>query len=903
MRDLPTGTVTLLFTDIEGSTRLLEQLGSEYEQALAEHRRLIRAAVSQHEGVEVDTQGDAFLCAFSRASDAVRAAANAQRALASTPVRVRMGVHTGEPARAEEGYVGVDLHRGARVMAAGHGGQVLLSQATRDLLREEELDGIGLRDLGEHRLKDLSQPQRLFQLLVAGLPSEFPPPRTLENRPTNLPVQPTPLVGRDRELAEVASLLRREDVRLLTLTGPGGTGKTRLALQAAAELVEAYPDGVWFVNLAALTDHELVVPTIAQTLGLKEHPGESILDTVSAHVADKELLLLLDNFEQVAEAAPPLAQLLARAREPKLLVTSRAPLHLSAEREYAVRPLADEEAHALFAERAQAAKASFSLDGNRPLVAEICRRLDNLPLAIELAAARIKLLPEKALLDRLDQRLRLLTGGARDLDERQRTLRAAIEWSHNLLSEEEQTLFRRLAIFSGGRTLEAIEVVSNSAGELDVLEGVASLVDKSLIRQEETEEGEPRFVMLETIHEYARERLEESGEADELGRRHAEYFLALAEEAEPEFLGHNQSRRLREFDAELDNLRAALQWGLDAGEPELALRLATALSDYWDATGKSGEALRWVTIGLARAPAIGGELRARALLAAGTAAVRMSDGDAGERFLEESVALFREFADPSGQARSLFRLARSLELRGELERADLLADEAIELARAAGDHFALRSALNQKGTSALERVDYEQARALFEEAAAVGERVGDARNATIARINVAEAMLLAGDSQAAVSTLRELLPRVEELGDPYMNGYSLRLLGLALLRQGKPREAQAALQEAISLTVVLGERRSVTDCLLALGAVAGELSRPDQAARLWGAAEAALESASYTLYAVDRLSYERYLASTRAQLPEQAWKKAWAEGRRMSLNQAHVYADEQCMTPPDASGG
>jgi class 3 adenylate cyclase len=412
VRPLPSGTVTLLFTDIEGSTRLLERLGGEYEYVLAEHRWQIREAVSAHGGAEVDTQGDAFLCAFARASDAVEAAAEAQRALAQTSVRVRMGIHTGEPTRTEEGYVGVDLHRGARLMAAGHGGQVLLSQTTRELLSDHPV-----RDLGEHRLKDLSEPQKLYQLLGEGLEADFAPPKTLENRPTNLPTQPTPLVGREQELEQVLELLGREQVRLVTLTGPGGTGKTRLALQAAAELVERYPDGVWFVNLAALTDPELVVPTIAQTLGIKEQAGEAIADILAGKLQEQQPLLLLDNFEQVIQAAPALAGLLAQAPRLKTVVTSRSSLHLQGEHEYAVPPLAGEEALALFAERAQAAKASFSLDGNRAVVEEICRRLDQLPLAIELAAARIKLLPEQALLERLDQKLKLLTGGASDMDE------------------------------------------------------------------------------------------------------------------------------------------------------------------------------------------------------------------------------------------------------------------------------------------------------------------------------------------------------------------------------------------------------------------------------------------------------------------------------------------------------
>src|SRR5215211_7733214 len=564
MRELlPTGTVTMLFTDIEGSTRLLQELGRErYVRALEAHRTLLREAFSAHGGVEVELQGDSFHFAFETAQQAVLAAADGQRALASyqwpeQPLRVRIGIHTGTPLVSEGLYAGLDVHRAARVMQAGHGGQVLVSQATAELVAGE-LEGLSLHELGEHRLKDLTLPVRLHELVGEGLERDFPPPKTLENRPTNLPVQPTPFLGRERELAEVRELLSREELRLLTLTGPGGTGKTRLALQAAAELVERYPQGVFLVTLAPVSDPELVLPTIAQTLALKEQPGEPLFETLKSQLADRQLLLLLDNFEQVEAAAPLVGELLAAAPRLNVLVTSRAPLHLAAEHEYPVSPLAEEQALQLFVERAQAVRPGFTLDGNRPVVLEICRRLDHLPLAVELAAARVKLLPPSALLQRLDARLKLLTGGARDREERQRTLRGAIEWSHELLGAEEQRLFRRLAVFAGGWTLEAAEAVCAADGELDVLDGLGSLLDKSLIRQSEVE-GQPRFSMLETIREYAAEKLAEAGQAAELRRQHAEYFSRLAERMGGELSDRISPDLVDRLAADLENFRSALE--------------------------------------------------------------------------------------------------------------------------------------------------------------------------------------------------------------------------------------------------------------------------------------------------------------------------------------------------------
>ena len=531
MTELPTGTVTFLFTDVEGSTRLTQELGDRWPPLLERHREIARAAWTDQAGVEVGTEGDSFFVVFSSAPQAVAAAAAAQRGLtseawpANATIRVRMGLHTGEGLLSGGSYVGLDVHRAARISSAGSGGQVLLSASTRALVEGSLPDGVSLREMGEHRLKDLSRPERIWDLVIDGVPSDFSPLRTLNAVPNNLPTQLTSFLGRQREIAEARQLL--VDGRLLTLTGPGGAGKTRLSLQIAADASDRFPDGIYFVPLGTINDPDLVLPTIAQALGIVD-PGMRALDRLAEHIGAKCILLVLDNFEQVNDAAPQVAELLVRAAQISVLVTSRSPLRVYGEREYPVPPLgvpdprhlpdleklSTYESVALFVERAMAVRPDFAVSSaNAPAVAEICVRLDGLPLAIELAAARVRVLSPQAIMERLGDRLRLLSGGSRDLPERQQTLRGAIAWSHDLLEANDQRVFARFSVFAGGATLDAVERVVFDAGDpSDALDAMASLADKSLVRQESEPDGEPRFRMLSTIREYAAEKL---GERDE----------------------------------------------------------------------------------------------------------------------------------------------------------------------------------------------------------------------------------------------------------------------------------------------------------------------------------------------------------------------------------------------------
>ena len=873
MSALPSGTVTLLFTDIEGSTQLLHRLGERYAGVLRDHHRLLRLAFGAWDGVEVDNQGDSFFVAFATAADAVAAAVAAQCALAhhdwpeGAAVRVRMGLHTGEPTNIGERYVGVDIHRAARIGAAAHGGQVLLSPTTRELVADALPAGVALRDLGPHRLKDLAEPQRLYQLVVDGLPADFPPPRALDRHAHNLPVQPTPLVGRAAEVAAVCALLRRDGARLVTLTGPGGSGKTRLALQVAAEALDAFPDGVYFVPLAPLVDPDLVAPTVARALGLAEAEGRpGAAQQLHAYLRDKRLLLVLDNFEQVLAAAPLVAELLAAAPGLRVLVTSRAPLHLSGEHDVAVPPLAlpdprhppppeqigQYEAVQLFIERARAARADFTVtEATAAAVAEICARLDGLPLAIELAAARVRLLPPPALLARLGQRLRLLTGGPRDLPARQQTLRGAIEWSHALLDPAGRALFRRLAVFSGGFSLDAAEAICTGVSDavLDVLDGVGALVDQSLLREVEDVGGEPRFAMLETIREYATEQLVVSGEAEAVRRRHAEYFAGLAEASERVIHSSQQARWLARFEADHNNLRAALGWVLDAGEVELGLRLGGALGNFWWIHWHIAEGARWLEALLAHpgTASVPDTVRARGLIAAAGVLIHVPDRAHMARareYAEEALALYRRLGEHDRRVNltiALGALGTVAYYEGDYDQAISLVEEGLARAQAdaaadpgdARGKFYAAAALDMLGLVAAMRGEHERALGLLERALALMRELGGAHGIALVLNDLGMVACYVGDSARATAQLAEVVTLTRTLGARYRTARALHSLGVAVCyHQGDPAGAAILYEEALPLLREFGDQPGTARTLHNLGLAACYAGDPVRAGEL-----------------------------------------------------------------------
>jgi predicted ATPase len=804
--DLPTGTVTFLFTDIEGSTRLLSELGDEYSDVLAEHHRQIRDAVVQHGGIEMGAQGDAFSVVFPRAGSAVAAAADAQRSLAAGPVKVRMGVHTGEPSLTDEGYVGLAVHQAARIAAAGHGGQVVVSETTRALLDGE----FELRDLGEHRLKDIGASIRLFQLGR----DQFPPLRSLSQ--ARLPIESSRLVGREDELDDLMRLLGTERARLVTLTGPGGIGKTSLAVAAATELVESFEDGVGLVELAAIREPALVLPQIAETLG-----GEG---DAASQIGGRELLLVLDNFEQAIGAAPDIAALLATAPSLSLIVTSREPLRIAEEREFPLEPLAEAPAVELFQQRAEGVLPGFTADYAR--LAEICRRLDSLPLAIELAAARVKVLPPGELLGRLDRRLPILGGTRRDLPERQQTLRATIEWSYELLSAEEQRVFACLGVFSGGWSLAAAEAVCET--DLDTL---GSLLDKSLIRRDSD-----RFSMLGTIQEYAQEGL---GDAEDIRRRHATFFTELAEAKERDHLGPAQVPLRQRFRTEWDNIRAALQWTLDAGETELGLRLAGALTTIWLDRNFAVEGQQWFETLLERPEPVADEARAKALGTAAMIAGVRSDFERAMGWGQEALDLYRALGADEGIAWALTTVALGPMEQGRPEEAGPMLDEAEDLHRKLGLPGGLRRVLHLQGQQAAAVGDLDRGRRLLRESADLS--VG------------------ADDHFSAAS--------------------SLHSLGDLDLDADDPEAAERDYRDALRIAWDSGADRLVCYSLAGLAARAAESGDPEQAALLWGFVEAYEERLRFTLRR--RGFYEERCRASAAAHPER-----YDEGRRLSVDEA-----------------
>ncbi len=895
MPELPTGTVTFLFTDIEGSTALLQHLGDQrYAGVLAEHRHILRAAFQAGGGREIDTQGDAFLIAFGSAQDAVVTAVAAQRAINAhpwpegAPIRVRMGLHTGEPTVAGSGYVGLDVHRAARVMSAGYGGQILLSQATHDLIEHDLSGGLMVRDLGEHRLKDLTRPEHIFQIVIPDLPEDFPPLKTLDVISNNLPVQLTTFVGREREIEDVKRLLTR--TRLLTLMGAGGAGKTRLAIQVAADLIEQFQKGVWLIELAPLADPGLVVQAVASTFEVREVAGRSLLDMLVDYLQSKSLLLVLDNCEHLVAACAHLASALLRAcPNLKILATSREALGIAGEVTYHVPPLsrpdprrllsieqlAQFESVRLFVERGVYSQPRFALtDANAKAVAHICHRLDGIPLAIELAAARVKVLTVDQIAARLDDRFRLLTGGSRTGLPHHQTLRAAMDWSYDLLSEQERTLLRRLSVFAGGFHLEAVEAVCAGDGvDADgVLDLLANLVDKSLVMAEGLD-GEIRYRLLETIRQYSLERLQESGEVAAIRGRHLDWYLGLAERAEPQLQGLDQMGWLERLEMEHDNLRAALEWTkVEASGTEVRLQLTGALHRFWAMRGYLSEGREWLE-GVVEMSTGASPVRARAIYGAGDLAFNQGDYGRAETLCAESLRLYRELDDKVGIALSLNVLAllnrmqgdyaraaalleESLTLcrglgrrwilaetlyilgltvrrQGDYARAKALLEESLTLWRQTGDKWGLARSLGSLGVVARLQGDYERARALHEESLTLSKELGHKSELAERLLSLGTVAQDQGDYARAIALYEECLLLSREQGYKLPGAVSLLNLGIVSHYQGDNERAKELVEEAKALLVALGVKQQIAVCLITLGLVAYAQGDGERAAALY----------------------------------------------------------------------
>jgi predicted ATPase/class 3 adenylate cyclase len=844
---LPTGTITFLFTDMEGSTRLAESLGQRWPPVLERHRQILRAALAANDGLEVQTEGDGLFAVFTTAAAAMSATVRAQRDLAAEPwpssaaVRVRMGLHSGEGQVDHDGlYVGHDVHRAARLAEAAHGGQILVSETTRALVGTALPGGVSLRDLGEHRLKDL-RPQPLSQVVIDGLPSDFPSVRSLDAKPNNLPVQLTSFVGRDHELQAVARLLAEN--RLLTLTGPGGTGKTRLALQLAALVADEHADGTWFVALEPLRDPELVLPTVARTLSVFPKPGESPIDALADSIGERRVLLLLDNFEQVVEAAGDVAGLLRACPGMRIIVTSRAILRVAGEQEYVVSGLPTPpdtrrlsrveleelpaamrhpdaagldqyEAVRLFVARALAVQPGFAVTNeNAPAVAGITARLQGMPLAIELAAARVKLLTPEQILQRLEQQLGILTSAARDLPDRQRTLRGAIAWSCELLDDPHRRLLGRLSVFRGGWQLEEAEAVAGLPPGLgiDILDGLADLVDQSLVRRADEHDGVARFAMLEAVREFAAELLAESGDEAMARTAHASVYLDVAERSAPNLQGSDQRRWLDRLEKDHDNVREALAWAIRQPDPATAVRLAFALWRFWQQRGYLDEARNLLDGIAAQRWDMEADLAARFAETAGGVAYWQGDLAAATRWYDGALAVRRDGAAGGGREPRR-ELANALYNRGFIA-----VTEGMQSSTA--------------GTGA-----DPAARAMMEEALAIYQELGDTGGEGNVLWGLGGYLTFTGAAGEAEAYFRRSLEIHRAGGQRTMEAWSLYMLSTALLIQERYQDAAEPARHALRHFNEGGDVSGITLCLDAVSIVALAAGERLRGGRLWGAA-------------------------------------------------------------------
>jgi len=960
LHDLPSGTVTFLFTDIEGSTKLSQQHPDAMPALLARHHEILNQAIDAHNGYVFQIVGDSFSAAFHSAIDALNAALDAQRHLQNeswspAPIKVRMGIHTGmaqlnnSNQTIYSGYTTLALTQ--RIMSAGHGGQILLSGATRELVRNVLPENAELLDMGEKRLKDLLRPEHLYQLNISGLPSTFPPLKTLDSFPNNLPVQLTSFVGRENEITELKVEL--EAHRLVTLTGSGGTGKTRLSLQVAADLLEKFDHGVWFVELAPLTDSNLIPQTILSTIGVQEQQGKTPLEVLKEYLRAKQTLIVLDNCEHLISASAEVANMLLNAAPKlKILASSREALGVKGEASYPVpslslpdikhlpviEGLSQYEAVRLFIDRALLVAPHFVVDkDNAPFIAQICYRLDGIPLAIELATARIKMMSVVQISARLDDRFRLLTGGARTALPRQQTLRALIDWSYDLLAENERLLLHRLSVFAGGWTLEAAEEVCSGAGleTFDVLDLLSQLVNKSLVVVVEgSQSRETRYRMLETIRQYAREKLAESGESDVVCGQHLDFFLSIALRFEREVHGPEVFSWMKRVDVEHDNLREAMNWAGESGQSQLGLRLGFALHYYWLTHGYWSLGRESLERLLARPEAAEhNKARADALSLAGDLATQQGDLKAARTFLEESKAIGQALGDAGklslGWACALLGQSWTWTLH-DTARAQHELDESIILLREVGETWRFGVALTMRGTLAENQGDWIHAREWHNESLMILRNIGDTWTAALPTIGLGrifyhlgeyanaatnfqqgleifrtteakflvpellgylgEIAVLQGDDEQAATYFNERLSMARELMNKAGIAHALCDLGIALGHLGNYARAMALLREALKLSQEIGNMYVTATCLTGLASIPQPLRR---AAQMLAVARAAFERSGEFINPLYRVEHDRAENKIREGLNAQDFSKLLEESRAMTIEQAVALALEE----------
>ncbi|MFN8590721.1 MAG: tetratricopeptide repeat protein [Thermomicrobiales bacterium] len=942
--DLPTGTVAFLFTDIEGSTRRWERDPATMRRIVDRHFELLDSAIATHGGIRFKTVGDAVQAAFPTVAAAVSAALDGERALHAEswldgqPLLVRAAVHVGEATPVGRDYLAPALNRLARLLSAGHGGQILLTDAAANLVRASLPAGAALRDLGVHRLRDLTDAEPVFQIVHPDVPHEFPPLLSLDRQLHNLPAPANPLIGRTTELAQVTDLLNEPAVRLLTLTGPGGVGKTRLALEAAITDFSAFPDGVWFVDLASIQDHTLVLPAIARVLGVREGDGRPLPDLVADYLKPRTLLLVLDNLEHLLRAAPRIAELLAAAPGLRVLATSRAPLRIRGEREFAVPPLdapsasfgtatiasaLDSNAVQLFVDRARAARPAFDVtEDNVNAVVEICRRLDGLPLAIELAAARVRVLPPRELLTRLEDRLKLLSSGSRDAPARQQTLHAAIAWSHDLLSEEAQIAFRRLAVFAGAPTLTSIEAVVDIEASAATFDAVASLVEESLLQQTIDATGESRFGMLQTIRAYAQEQLTQSLELQVVCERHAGHFLAFADVARPDLTGSRQGELLATFETDHDEFRAALRFLIGDQASQRAFRLAGTLWWFWWLRGYLSEGMAWMEQVLALpgevpipdriailtgagsiAEAQGNYTRAIALheealrlaetagddheaarvqLALAVIAQDHGHFDAARQKFEAALPRFRAANDDAGAAQALVGLGTVAAQRGDTTAASLHLTEGVALLRALGDAWGLGTALSNLGRLAFLNGDLDQAVQCYDEALGIFRAVGARASEGLLLSNLGEVRFRRGDFQQADDLYQHALVLLQEIGD--QRAMASTLVTQAEIEIGREAFDLAAslLEEAATLSRATGDTEGMARGLEVFATLAAARHEFDKAARACGAAASLREHIGAPLAPIYVSEHDRLVATIHSELGDEPFRRAALIGASLS---------------------